>query len=292
MARARELTSVDVGVGVQLVAVHLNGHDNFLERGVAGALTQAVDGAFNLRSAVLDARKRERGGHAQVVVGVNADGDVLDATDVVGKALDAGAEVIGQLVAGGVRNVHDGCASVNGSLNHTFEELLVCSARVLGVELDVLDVLLGILHAVDGALNALVLRDAELLVQVLGRDAQASVDAGTLGGLQCLGSAVDVLVNCARKANDHGVVAGEAANLLHGAEVAGRRDGEASLNDVDVKAQQLLSDNELLLGVHGRAGRLLTVTQGGVEDGDLAGHCYLHWTWAQGLVPDCLGMAA
>ena len=281
MARARELAGVDVGVGIKLVTVHLDGHDDFLERGVAGALAQAVDGALDLRCAVLDAGQRKRGCHAQVVVGVDADGDVLDAADVVCQALDAGAKVIRHLVAGGVRDVHHGRAGVDGGLDHALKELLVRSAGVLGVELHVLDVLLGVLHAVDGALDALVLGDAELLAQVLRRDAQAGVDARALGGLQRLGRAVDVFVNGAREANHHGVVAGEASDLLHRAEVARRGDGEACLDDVHVQAQQLLGDDELLLGVHGRAGRLLAVAKGGVEDGDLAGHCYLHWIWTQ-----------
>ena len=281
MARARELAGVDVGVGVQLVTVHLDGHHDFLERGVAGALAQAVDGALDLRGAVLDAGQRKRGGHAQVVVGVDANGDVLDAADVVGKALDAGAKVVRHLVAGGVRDVHHGCARIDGGLNHALQELLVRTTGVLGVELHVLDVLLCVLHAVDGALDALVLGDAELLAQVLRRDAQAGVDARALGGLQRLGRAVDVLVDGAREANHHGVVAGKAADLLHRAEVARGGDGEARLDDVHVQAQQLLGDDELLLGIHGRAGRLLAVTQGGIKDGDLAGHCYLHWTWTQ-----------
>ena len=171
--------------------------------------------------------------------------------------------------------------SARPGLDHALQELLVRATGVLGVELHVLDVLLGVLHAVDGALDALVLGHVELLAQVLRRDTQASVDARALGGLQGFGRAVDVLVDCAREANHHGVVAGEAANLLDRAEVSWGRDGEARLDDVHVQAQQLLGDDELLLGVHGRAGRLLAVAQGGVKDGDLAGHCYLHWTWTQ-----------
>ena len=276
---ARELGGHHVGVGVQLLAVHLDGHHDLLERGVAGALAQAVDGALDLAGAVLDALQGQRGGHAQVVVGVDRDDDVLDANDVVGEALDAGAEGLGQAVARGVGDVDHGGAGVDGGLDDANQEVLVGATGVLGIELDVLDVPLGIGDAVAGALDALLLGDVELVSQVGGRDAQARVDAGALGGLQGLGRAVDVLVHGAGEAADGAGIAGQAANLLDGAEVARGGDGEAGLDDVDAHADELLGDDELLLSVHGGTGGLLSVAQGGVKDVDLPGHdaSYLLW---------------
>ena len=130
-----------------------------------------------------------------------------------------------------------------------------------------------------GALDALLLGDVELVAQVGGRDAQARVDAGALGGLQGLGRAVDVLVHGASEAADGAGVAGQAADLLDGAEVARGGDGEAGLDDVDAHADELLGDDELLLSVHGGTGGLLSVAQGGVKDVDLPGHdaSYLLW---------------
>ena len=272
MARPGELGRDDVGVGVELVAVHPDGHDDLLERGVAGALAEAVDRALDLAGAVLDALEGERRGHAEVVVGVHGDDDVLDADDVVGEALDARPEVLGQLVARGVGNVDDGGARVDGCLDHANQEVLVGAAGVLGVELDVLDVALGVLHAVDGALHALVLGDAQLVAQVARRDAEAGVDARALGAGERLGRPVDVLLDRAREAADHAVVAGESTDLLHGAEVARGGDGEAGLDDVDAHADELLGNDKLLLGVHGGAGRLLAIAQGGVKDVNLPGH--------------------
>ena len=83
---ARELAGHDVGVGVESFAMHLDGHNDLFERGVACALAQAVDGALDLRGAVLDGIEGKGGSHAQVVVRMHGDGDVLDAVD----ALDAG----------------------------------------------------------------------------------------------------------------------------------------------------------------------------------------------------------
>ena len=272
---AGELGRDDAGMRIELVAVHPDRHDDLLERGVARALAEAVDRALDLPGAVTDAGHRESGRHAEVVVGVDRDRDVLDADDVVGDALDAATEVLGELVAGGVGDVDDGRARVDDRLDHALEERLVGAAGVLGVELHVIDVALGVLDAVHGALDALVLGDVELLVEVLRRHAEPGVDAGALGGLQCLGGTVDVLLDGAREADDDGIVPREAADLLHGAEVARGRDGKAGLDDVDVHAEKLLGDDELLLGVHARTGALLAVAKRGVKDVDLAGHVVL-----------------
>jgi len=53
---------------------------------------------------------------------------------------------------------------------------------------------------------------------------------------------------------------------LHRLEVAGRRDREPGLDDVDPETRQLLGDLELLRDVEGDARRLLAVAQRGVED--------------------------
>ena len=53
-----------------------------------------------------------------------------------------------------------------------------------------------------------------------------------------------------------------------GLEIAVRGDGEAGLDDVDAHGVEEVGDLDLLLERHGRAGALLAVAQGGVEDQD------------------------
>ena len=202
----------------------------------------------------------------------NGDRDVLDAADIVGEALDAGTEVIRHVVARRIRNVHDRGAGIDCCLDDADQEVLVGTACILCIELDVVHILLCILDAVDGTLDALVLRDAELLCEVLRRDAEAGVDAGALGGLQGLCGTVDILVDSAREAAYDAVIACEAADLLHGLEVARTRNREAGLDDIDMHADELLGNHKLLFRVHGCAGGLLAVAEGGVEDCNLAGH--------------------
>src|SRR5262245_6456134 len=67
---------------------------------------------------------------------------------------------------------------------------------------------------------------------------------------------------------------------MHGGEIAFRRDREAGFDDVDTHSVEEFGDLELLLMRHGRAGALLAVAQGSVEDDDavLLGLCLgSHW---------------
>src|SRR6185312_12056692 len=92
-------------------------------------------------------------------------------------------------------------------------------------------------------------------------------DALALGRLDRLGAAVDVLEGGARQAADDRVLRA-LGDLVDGGEVAFRGDREAGLDDVDAHRVEELSDLDLLFVGHGRAGALLAVAQGGVEDDD------------------------
>ena len=183
--------------------------------------------------------------------------------------------MLGQRIAGGVGDVDNRGARLHDGLDDTLEELLLGTTGVFAVELDVVDVLLGITHCMHRTLDGLVLGDTQPVVQVRGAHAHAGVDAGTAGALEGLGSRVDVLLNGAGETAYHGVVAGKLADLLNRDEVARAGNGETGLDDVDLQAQQLLCDEQLLLGVHGSAGRLLTVAQGGIKNCNLSSHGFL-----------------
>ena len=89
---------------------------------------------------------------------------------------------------------------------------------------------------------------------------------------------VDVGLVGAGEAADHRAL-DRARDLLHGLEVAGRGDREAGLDHVDPQPRQLLGDLHLLGGVQRDAGRLLAVSQGGVENVDAVGvRCGSHGT--------------
>src|SRR6476620_2190662 len=92
------------------------------------------------------------------------------------------------------------------------------------------------------------------------------VDARRVDALQRLDGGVDVLVVGAGQRRDD--AADRAAHLADALDLAWRRDREARLYDVDPEPLELARDLHLLASVERDAGRLLAVTQRGVEDPD------------------------
>ena len=205
-------------------------------------------------------------------MGVYGDGHVLDAVHALAQVGDARTEGPRHVVTGRVGDVHHGGTRLHGCLDDAAEEILVRTAGVLGVELDVVHERAGELHRVHGALNRLVLREMQLVAQMARRNAQAGMDARALGGLERLGCNLDVFVDGTREAAYGALVARDTANLGDTLEVAGAGDGEARLDNIDVHADELPRDDELFLGVHAGAGRLLAIAQGRIEDVDFPGH--------------------
>ncbi|KAF1856555.1 hypothetical protein Lal_00048050 [Lupinus albus] len=71
----------------------------------------------------------------------------------------------------------------------------------------------------------------------------------------------------AGEAGDGGAL-GAPGDLGHRLEIADGGDGEPGLDDVDAHRVEQFGDRQLLIEGHGRAGALLAVAQGGVEDQD------------------------
>ena len=82
LARAVDLLGVHAGFGVVEVLSRAQRHDDLFKARVARALADAVDRAFDLRRARADAFERIGHRHAEVVVAVDGDVDMLDALDV------------------------------------------------------------------------------------------------------------------------------------------------------------------------------------------------------------------
>ncbi len=71
LRRARQHGGVDLVPVRQLVVANLHGHHNFLKRGIARTLADAVDGAFDLPCTAAHARHRVGDGHAKIVVAMH-----------------------------------------------------------------------------------------------------------------------------------------------------------------------------------------------------------------------------
>src|SRR5690606_10512384 len=80
-ARRVQLGRVDARADAVIVAAGPQDHDDLFQRGVSGALADAVDGALDLARTALDGSHRGGYRHAQVVVAMSRQDDALVADD-------------------------------------------------------------------------------------------------------------------------------------------------------------------------------------------------------------------
>src|SRR4051812_10638497 len=265
-ARGRhDLRRVDTDLEAEEILAGLERHHHFLERGVAGALAQAVDGAFDLaRAAELDRGERVGYRHAEVIVAMDAPHRLVRVRYTLAQLADELAELLRHGVADRVRNVDGSGALLDHRFQHAAKEIDLRAAAVLRRELDVRAMLAREAYRELRLLVHLLRRHAQLLLHVQRARGDEGVDAPGPRVLQRIDAALDVAVVRAAQAAHHRVLhrAGDGAHRL---EVAVGGGGEAGLDHVDAHALQRPRDAQLLLARHGGAGALLPVAHGGVE---------------------------
>ena len=106
---------------------------------------------------------------------------LVHSVDMLHQVLDLCTVLLRQAVACRVRKVDDGRTGLDDGLDPPCEVLVVGPSGVLGVELDVLNVLLGVLDGPDGALEDVLPVGVELVLDV---------------GVGCSDSCVDSLALC------------------------------------------------------------------------------------------------
>src|SRR5687768_15615804 len=273
-----DVGGVDPRIQPEKIIAGAHRHDDFLERGIAGALAQAVDGALDLaRAADLHGGERVGHRHAEVVVAVHAPHRLVRVGHLLPDSPDEFAELLRHRVAHGVRDVDGGGAFLDHRLEHAAEEIEVGARPVLGRELDVRAGIPRIAHREPGLLVHLLGRHAQLLFHVQRAGGDEGVDAPGVRPLQRVDAALDVAVVRAAQAA-HGRVPDGAGDGAHRLEVAVGRGGKAGLDHVHAHALERARDAQLLVLGHGRARALLAVAHGGVEyDEVVLAHGMIPW---------------
>jgi hypothetical protein len=105
LRRGHQPARVDAGIDVVEGVAHLQRHHQFLHRGIAGALADAVDGALDLARAALDRGQRVGHGQAEVVVAVRTEDDVLRCPGRSRSGANRPRILVGRGVAHGVGNI-------------------------------------------------------------------------------------------------------------------------------------------------------------------------------------------
>jgi hypothetical protein len=91
----------------------------------------------------------------------------------------------------------------------------------------------------------------------IGRS-EKNVQAGGCRGLQSLNCGVNIVLFGSSEGRNRNV-ADFASNGLHGFQIAPGGDGKSGFNDVYTQLGKLARHADLLVGVHGEAGRLFAV---------------------------------
>ena len=246
-------------------AVTAQRHHHLFERGVAGAFADAVDRHLGLSGAVENSAQRIGRGHSQIVVAVGGDNGLVDVGNVVHEIFDFRAVLLRQAVACRVGNVDHRGAGADNRFDHAGEVFGIGASGVLGVELHVLDVTLGVFHRLDGRFENLLGRRPQFVEDMLGRDADARVNAFVFGQTQRIGGNVDVFRHGACERADRRFGNG-LRNFQHGVEIPGTGDRESRFDNIHAETFQQFGDLDLLRGVQLAARNLLAVAKRGVEN--------------------------
>ena len=274
LARAVELARLDAGVEGVLRGAHAARHDDFLQRGVARPLADAVDGALHLPRARADGGERVRDGQAQVVVAVRAQNHAGRRGHPAAHLPEHGAVLLGRRVADGVGQVDGGGALADRDLHALAQEVEPGAARILGAPFHVVGEALRPPHALADPLHSLLAGHPQLGLEVQVGGGQEDVDAAAGGPPDRLARQVDVPVGAAREGGDDRPP-DLGRDLLHAPEVRFGGRGEAGLDHVHPEHLELPGEPHLLLDGEAVAGRLFSVPECRVENDDPACHAML-----------------
>src|SRR5262249_43299693 len=123
---------------LQKASAHLDRHDDFFQRGISRALSDAIDGALDLTRAVMNSGQGVRDRETEVVVAVHTQCDSIDARNPALNVAYQPAILIGHAVAYGVRNIDDRRAGLDDSIEYLAEVIDVRTPGVFRGELNVI----------------------------------------------------------------------------------------------------------------------------------------------------------
>lgn len=265
-ARDREET---VGFHTGFAAEHIfadeESHDDLFERGISGALADAVDGDFDLACSAQNSGEGVCGGHSKVVMAVAGKDGFVAVRDVLDDALDQFAILFGVGVAGGIGDVDGGCAGSDDGFDDLVDIVAVGAAGVFHKILDVVGVFSGVFDCVDADFESLLAGHAKFVLKVVLADAQAGVNAGVFGVFEGFAGHVDIFFAGTGEATDLNAFE-FAGQGLDGFEVTRGGDGESGLDDVDAELDEGVSDFEFLGHGQADAGALLAIAKGGIKN--------------------------
>src|ERR1700756_1810599 len=252
------------GIEGMEIGTNPHGHDDFFEGSVAGTLANAIDGALHLTRSGRHGCQGIGYGKTQIIVAVGGNHDILDSPYSAADGLDQFAEFGRHGVADGVGNIERGGASLDYGFEHLAEKFGIGAGCVFGRKFHVIAEGFCPAHSVVGLLQTLLAGNSELVFQMNVRGCEEYVDARVCRVLECLPGSFDVGRTGAGQTGNYGTGKGR-SDGLYCLKISIRGDGESGFDGIHAQAVEMAGEAQLFLHIHAATGRLLAVSQSGVE---------------------------
>ena len=250
----------------ELVRANPERHHHLFESRISRTFAEPVHANLDLPGARLHAGQRVRGGETEIVVTVR--GKHVVTWHLTTDVLDQGAEVPRDAVTDGVGDVEGGGPCLDACDQDLEHEVEWRPRGVLRAELDVVCVLAGGLTPLRVSVSTcsrVIFSMCSMCCGLVEMNTWILALAESRSASQHLSTSDICVRERPAMTGADGPLPTVRGNCLHRLEVPLTGNGKPGLDVVDTEATQLLGDLELLAGVEGDPGRLLTVAQRRVE---------------------------
>ena len=173
--------------------VTLQNHSNLFERSITCTLTDTIDGNLNLTCTIQYTLQSIGSCHTEVVMAVSRKACLINAINMFHEILDFVTIFIRQTITCCIRNVHYSCTRLDNSLNDTSQILIIGTACILSIELNVLNILFGIFDCSYSAFDDFLTGRIELILDMTIAGTDTGMDSLMLSILQSLSSTINIL---------------------------------------------------------------------------------------------------
>ena len=130
-ARAIDLRGINIAVYIIIVMPYTQCHNTFFHRSVTSTFADTIDGHLNLRRARRNRGQRIRSSHAQVIVAVSAQSNVLNSRNPLAHSPAQLGVLARHCITNGIGEVNSLCTSLDSSFTDATEKIPIAASGVL-----------------------------------------------------------------------------------------------------------------------------------------------------------------
>ena len=228
-------------------------HHDFLERGVAGALPESVNGTFNLVGTGQGRSQAVGDSEPQVIMAMYGEYGLVHIRDVIADVPDQGGVLLGNRVAHGIRNIDGGGSRSDNTFYYTVHKLRLRAGGVFQGKLHIAAEISRVFDHRYRLLVYLVRCLLELVLHVKRARGEKRMNAGACRFAERLPGCIDIFFQSAGKGRN-GHAADVLCDRLYRFEISGTGNGKPGFNNVHAEACETFRHFKFVLQVHAAAG--------------------------------------